>query len=148
MLNFFPTFFVQSFFTLSFITFFPYIINANNSLNEVKYNDINNFEYILNNLFKSDNDLKQANISDNNVNQSLYLDKEDFILPPRRNNLPHILDDTTSIVEFDLIQLSPPPKPIVNNIFLAKSANLEVTITRKICIKILELDFVCQAINE
>lgn len=39
------------------------------------------------------------------------------------------------------------PWPVANNAFLANFANWKVASTREISIKILEIDFICQAIN-
>lgn len=59
---------------------------------------------MLDNFFELDNNSEQINTFDNNINQSFYLDTKNLLLPSRRNNLPHFLDDIANIVEFDLMQ--------------------------------------------
>ena len=77
-------------------------MNVNDSSSKVKYNG-NNFDLKPNNLFEWDDNLEQANASDNNANQGLYSDIENLVLLSRRNNLPRAPDDMASMVEFDLI---------------------------------------------
>lgn len=78
---------------------------------------------MLDNSFKSNDNSEQTNTSDNNTNQGPHLDKKDFVLSPRRNNPSRVPDDTASMVEFDLMQSSPHPKPVANDTVLANSAN-------------------------
>lgn len=106
-----------------FTTFFLYIINAKNPSSNVEYDDSNNFEWMSDNPFESDNNLEQADASDVNVNQSLYLDTKTPVLPTRQNNLLRTLGNMASIMEFDLIQSSSPPRSVANNILLAKFVN-------------------------
>lgn len=51
------------------------------------------------------------------------------------------------MIEFDLIQLTLPPRSVANDILLANSANWEVVSIRQISVRILEVDLACQVIN-
>lgn len=76
-----------------------------------------------NNLSESDNNLEQADTSNNNANQIFYLNTKNLILSLGQNNLLSVPNNTISIIEFDLVQSSPLPQLVANDIFLTKSAN-------------------------
>lgn len=98
---------------------------------------------MLDNLFESDNNLEQADISDVNVNQSFYLNSENLVLPTKRNNLLCTLGNIPNIMEFDLMQSSSPPRLVANNIFLAKFVYYEAASTREINEKKPKVNLIC-----
>ncbi len=101
-----------------------------------------------NNPSESDNNLEQADASDVNVNQSFYLDTENLVLSTRQNNLLRTLGNMANIIEFDLMRSSSSPRPVANNILLAKFVNQKAASTREISGGKLEVDLVCQLINK
>ena len=122
-------------------------MNANGPSSELEYN-ADNFNLESDDLFEWNDNTEQADASDNNANQSPHLDREDPMLPLRRNNPPRAPDDTASMVEFDPMQSSPPLEPVANDALLANSANWEPASTRDISAGIPEVDLVRRAIND
>lgn len=122
-------------------------MNANGPPSEMEYN-ADNFDLESDDLFEWDDNSEQADASDNNADQGPHSDTEDPMLPSRRNNPPRAPDDTASMVEFDLMQSSPPLEPVANDALLVNSANWEPASTRDISAGIPEVDLVYQAINE
>lgn len=116
-------------------------MNANGPLSEVEY-DADNFDLVSDDLFELDDNSEQANTSDNNANQDPHSNIEDPMLPLRRNNPPHALDDTANIVEFDLMRSSLPLELVANDALLANSANWESASTRNISAGIPKVDLV------
>lgn len=66
--------------------------------------------------------------------------------PPQTRN--KVLNETESMVDFDMMRSSLPAEPIVDAGFLTSAANSELATTRAISTKMTEVKAVCQAINE
>lgn len=122
-------------------------MDANDPPSEVEYN-ADNFDWVSDDPFEWDDNSEQTDASDDNADQGPHSDTEDPVLPPRQKNPPRAPDDTASMVEFDLMQSSPPLEPVANDALLANSANWEPASTRDISAGIPEVDLVRRAINE
>ncbi len=73
-----------------------------------------------------------------------------LLLGPRLAEDP-VPEDTANMVKFDMMQSSPPADlaaAIIDQEFLTSTANWECRSTKDICTRMLEVDHICQVINE